>query len=221
MSEKPKIVAIDFSHRTILSECEGAECLTYFKGIGKTLNENDEEVECGEITGCYVKIETLEYGDVINLLDDFEEELSHYIPFFDEGNQYNKELFKHISGYENKDEEDNYAHDFLILLKLTIKPEYQGLGFGKYMIKESIISYRHESDFVFIDAFPLQLEALPENREEEKKKKFSRYLKLSKKQAHEKLVNYYKKLGFKTVKGIDRVGNGGQLMARIPYDFDW
>ena len=219
MSKKPELEEIDFSHRSSIGDYDGEECLTYFKGIGKTVNGKDKQVECGRIKGCYVNLEKAD-THVFDVLDMFNADVSGFVSFFD-GNFYEKELVKQFKTSFDDDDLEQCAYQFLIILNIDIPPEYRGYGFGEVLLKEAIKSYHRDSQFIFLESFPLQFSPYYKDNPEEKKEQFSKFLKMKDPMAHQSLLKYYRRLGFKTIKGIEKFDKGGQLMARTYNSDDW
>lgn len=87
--------------------------------------------------------------------------------------------------------------NILIIDRLEVLPKYRGMGLGKTMIEDAIKLFSNKTDIVALKAFPLQLEAEPNDMSTwQKLMKFDR-LEQDSKKAIKQLRQFYKSLGFK------------------------
>ena len=92
-----------------------------------------------------------------------------------------------------------------IFERLTILPEYRGLGIAAKFIKDNFFFFSSACGLIVMQPFPLQFEAestLAKCSDFERKMGYDQMEKDEKK-ARKSLINFYKKVGFISVKGYD------------------
>lgn len=104
-----------------------------------------------------------------------------------------------------------FGDDFMInpniciFERLTILPEYRGLGIAAKFIKDNFFFFNTACGLIVMQPFPLQFEAegtLAKRSDFERQMEYDQMEKDENK-ARKSLINFYKKVGFISVKGYD------------------
>lgn len=123
-----------------------------------------------------------------------------------------------IYDFENDDIKDElrrklFGEDYMsnpnicIFERLTILPEYRGLGIAAKFIKDNFFFFSTTCGLIVMQPFPLQFEAegtLAKCSDFERQMKYDQMEKDENK-ARKSLMNFYKKVGFISVKGYDNL----------------
>lgn len=123
-----------------------------------------------------------------------------------------------IYDFENDDIKDElrrklFGEDYMsnpnicIFERLTILPEYRGLGIAAKFIKDNFFFFSTTCGLIVMQPFPLQFEAegtLAKCSDFERQMKYDQMEKDENK-ARKSLINFYKKVGFISVKGYDNL----------------
>ena len=94
-----------------------------------------------------------------------------------------------------------------IFERLTILPEYRGLGIATKFIKDNFFFFNTACGLIVMQPFPLQFEAentIAKCSDFERQMEYDQMEKDEKK-ARKSLINFYKKVGFISVKGYDNL----------------
>ncbi len=92
---------------------------------------------------------------------------------------------------------DIYSVQLLFLDRLYIHPEYRAKGFSNIFLSDLIENFAPSIQFSFLYAAPLQI-MTDESREKDINQDLSQFRHLSNEEANERLINYYKKKGYKS-----------------------
>lgn len=127
--------------------------------------------------------------------DEYANRIAGYIIDSDFGGV-KSEIFDQLGAFQDNS-------DVCILERLSILPEYRGLGIGKLALKDAVHNFSGACGLFVLQSFPLQLEF--ESIHESDFEKQMRYDLLEKdpKKANMSLKKYYKSCGFKSIKGYD------------------
>ena len=89
-----------------------------------------------------------------------------------------------------------------IFERLIILPEYRGLGIAAKFIKDNFFFFSTTCGLIVMQPFPLQFEAECVHEDFERQMEYGQMEKDENK-AKKSLMNFYKKVGFLSVKGYD------------------
>lgn len=131
---------------------------------------------------------------------------------------YTMRIGDEIYDFENDDIKEDlgrqlFGDDYManpnicIFERLTILPEYRGLGIAAKFIKDNFFFFSTTCGLIVMQPFPLQFEAegtLAKCSDFERQMKYDQMEKDENK-ARKSLINFYKKVGFISVKGYDNL----------------
>lgn len=140
-----------------------------------------------------------------------------------DSDSYTMHIGSTIYDFDNEDIKEDlrrklFGDDFMInsniciFERLTILPEYRGLGIAAKFIKDNFFFFNTTCGLIVMQPFPLQFEAestLAKCSDFERQMKYDQMEKDENK-ARKSLMNFYKKVGFVSVKGYD------ELMFLLP-----
>ena len=98
-------------------------------------------------------------------------------------------------------DKDTNGSDVLIIERIEILPEYRSKRYGEVALKEIVRKFSSSVAIIAVKPFPLQLEPSPDK--EMKQKKYG-LLDKNSKTAFKSLCGFYKRCGFKNIKGISK-----------------
>lgn len=188
------LTSIVYTQTSCLFEDEPAQFVTKIDGDVILLNEYDEDVIVGKVK--YFFINTMASDFAPDYLLDL---VSNTDPFI--GEIYRPNSFEFKKKIENLSEFGIYNSNLLILDRLEILPEFRGNDYSRRIIDDGIKTFGSNAGLMVLKAFPLQLEYHDENKLQDdwdKKMNIDTFEKDEKK-AFTKLINHYRKLGFKKI----------------------
>ena len=201
---------IDFSHEKNISyNVDASSAIDTIIGKAIHISEDGKEHIAGKITAHQINLsEIIDDGSSIELtLDEHSHSLSEFIPFFsrDGDHIFSKKIYETFN--LDLDQILFEDDDVLVLDNLYIEKKFRGKNISQILIECVCNDYRRKGRFAFLKAFPLQFEGSEnfENFDNEKKKQFLKEKEQFKDRSFEasqtKLVNLYKKCGFKEIIG--------------------
>lgn len=133
-----------------------------------------------------------------------------------DSDSYTMRIGDEIYDFENDDIKEDlrrqlFGDDYManpnicIFERLTILPEYRGLGIAAKFIKDNFFFFSTACGLIVMQPFPLQFEAegtLAKCSDFERQMEYDQMEKDENK-ARKSLINFYKKVGFLSVKGYD------------------
>lgn len=97
--------------------------------------------------------------------------------------------------------QDFVSRNLCLIKEITINPAFRGCGLGAKAIKDITFHFSSSCGLFLIQPFPLQFEAGSERKDKYHGLALDDF-EQDQKQASKKLTNYYKSMGFESIKGI-------------------
>ena len=123
-----------------------------------------------------------------------------------------EKIYDFCNGDINEDlQKKLFGDDFMpnpnicIFERLTILPKYRGLGIAAKFIKDNFFFFSTTCGLIVMQPFPLQFESEGTSAKSSEFERQMEYEQMEKdeKKARKSLINFYKKVGFISVKGYD------------------
>lgn len=200
-------ISIDFNFRMPINNNGKylAEDSVYsINGTILTLDENGEDQIVGKVELIYCDLELginneCSPFDIMDLHS--ETTLDCYHILFDETTEKLKSIISKKLSIENI---PIFNPNILIIDRIEILPEYRGHNLTLSILKQSLTIFSNKTFVTILKSFPLQLEPLNSSKDNKWTKQMSlSSFNLKEQLAKEKLMNYYKSLGFQQIDNTD------------------
>lgn len=194
-------ISFKYSFNSCVGEIEGMRYIIEVNEDIMASNDEDGEFLIGKATRHIFLLEQAikEHYDIYEIFDT-NGDLCHIMEDIYDYDEFgiNRDLEEELFG-----EEGMWKQNICVLTRLGILPKYRGYGIGKKVIKDSVNTLGIGCDLIVMCPFPLQLE--PDKVHDSEFEKNMGYDSLEHNAAKAKagLRNYYKSIGYRTVKGYD------------------
>lgn len=215
---------VDFSHKkNLYYDVNSESAIDRIIGKAIHISEDGKEHVAGEIVAHQINLAEIinDRSSIESTLDEHSHSLSEFIPFFSRHGDhiFSKKIYKTFN--LDLDQILFEDDDVLVLDNLYIEKKFRGKNISQILIECVCNDYRRKGRFAFLKAFPLQFAGTEnfENFDDEKKKQFLKEKEEFKDRSFEasqaKLVNLYKKCGFKEIIGEK------EFMVQDLFERDW
>ena len=192
--------SITFNSSAIIDD-EPENYLISIEGNILCTDDNDNEITAGKLKIFYVDIDgAADAGyESTHILDLEAATEPFYLALFDPKTSEFRQSVYDLVG------EDIFGRNLLILDRLEILPVYRGKKLGLACLYRCMQQYWHGCGLVALKCFPLQFEAVSEDKTRDEWRRSLELNNLGKDHKHcrSKLQAYYEQLGFKKLRGTE------------------